>query len=550
MAMQLERRHLEALGVKRALIDRYLDELNRKLPQRGIDTPLRIAHFLAQTLHESGRLAVREENLNYSAARLRAVFPKYFDAASAAACAGKPERIGNRVYANRLGNGGEESGDGYRYRGRGFIQLTGKDNYRRFSGWVGEDCLPVPDRVSDVYPIDSALHFWEARRLNEAADADDVREATRRVNGGAIGLAERIRILDEAKRVLGWNGTTTAATASADASHRVEATSLYLRSRPEVAASTRIASLPQGTPVTVLGRADPDGWVRVRTVVGGRIAEGYVAKRHLAPVARPRGRTRIAARVAPPLARARDRSRTRRAATTARAAEARAPLPVAHLAEGRGDVTRRRDGGRAHPLGESGRPGRNGRTPAECVAQLVRIARYLDPESSAHLRYRAKPQSTVCNVYSHDFCYLAGAYLPRVWWTEAAIARLRSGEAVPIEYDRSVREMTANLLFNWLDDHGEGFGWHRELDLDVLQAAANAGEVCLIVAHRVQADAPGHVSMVVPEHDGTAARRDARGAVVRPVESDAGRTNHTAAVKPSAWWQSARFRDAAFWRHP
>src|SRR5512135_482328 len=124
---------LTELGVTAARADRYLPDLQALLPQHGIDTPLRVAHFLAQVLHESGLLRIVEENLNYSAEGLRRVFPKYFTAAQAQGYARQPQAIANRVYGSRLGNGDEASGDGYRYRGRGLIQLTGKANYRAFA---------------------------------------------------------------------------------------------------------------------------------------------------------------------------------------------------------------------------------------------------------------------------------------------------------------------------------------------------------------------------------------------------------------------------------
>lgn len=163
----------------------------------GINTQLRLAHFLAQCHHESAGFTARTENLNYSAQGLRAVFPKYFpDNLTALKYERKPQAIANKVYANRLGNGAETSGDGYLYRGRGYIQLTGKSNYAAFGGYVNKDFIADPDSVADKYALISAAWFFLKNGINEVADKGDSKEAvtavTKKVNGGVNGLAERI----------------------------------------------------------------------------------------------------------------------------------------------------------------------------------------------------------------------------------------------------------------------------------------------------------------------------------------------------------------------
>ncbi|MEO8602742.1 MAG: SH3 domain-containing protein, partial [bacterium] len=278
--MRLTQRHLTDIGATAARADRYLPDLNALLPAHQIDTPLRVAHFLAQVLHESGLLGVVEENLNYSAARLRQIFPKYFTAAQAAQYGGKREAIGNRVYGGRLGNGGESSGDGYRYRGRGLIQLTGKSNYRRFADWLKTDVVAAPDLVAQRYAVHGAVFYWNLRGINDPADADDVRAVTRAINGGTIGLDERIRLLDRAKRALAY----AAPAATEGATHVVTATQLNLRSATIVSPANRIATLAQGTPVTWLADAG-GGWVRVRLILGGQVAEGFVSAQYLQAVA-------------------------------------------------------------------------------------------------------------------------------------------------------------------------------------------------------------------------------------------------------------------------
>jgi putative chitinase len=167
-----------------------------------INTPLRLAHFLAQCGHESGGFRLTQENLNYSAKGLRGIFSKYFKTdADAAAYERKPEKIANRVYSSRMGNGPESSGEGYKFRGRGYIQLTGKDNYTAFGKAIGEDICANPDKVASDYALLSAAWFFSKNGLHKMADggATDavVTSITKRVNGGTIGLADRIKHFKE-----------------------------------------------------------------------------------------------------------------------------------------------------------------------------------------------------------------------------------------------------------------------------------------------------------------------------------------------------------------
>lgn len=516
--MRLTVQQLTAIGTTAARAERYLPDLNALLPEHRIDTPLRVAHFLAQVAHESGLLRVVEENLNYSAARLREIFPKYFTAAQAQQYANRPQAIGSRVYGGRMGNGPEASGDGYRYRGRGLIQLTGKVNYRPFADWLGVNVVDQPDLVAERYAVHSAVFYWTLRAINDPADADDVREVTRRINGGTIGLADRIRLLDRAKRAL----TVSPPPVVEGATHVVTATQLNLRNAPTVSPATRIATLAQGTVVAWLSDAG-GGWARVRVAIGGQLTEGLVSAQHL-------------------------RAATTRAVTALATARAPLAIPAVHLQEGRRDVTRRRDGGHAFPLGEPSMPRRRAADPVRRAAQMHEIIAYLDSERRSHLRYGPKTTATYCNIYAYDYCYLAGAYLPRVFWTAAALVRLGAGETVPVRYDATVRELNANALHDWLRDFGPGFGWQWVPDLDVLQASANLGQVCLIVAKRKDLNRSGHIVAIAPE-GALPAARGTDGKVRHPVESEAGATNHRLIVKSSAWWRAAQFQSFAFWRH-
>lgn len=187
------------------------DEVIAQIPgvqeKFAINTPLRLAHFLAQTGHESGGFKFKSENLNYSAEILRKVFPKYFpDIVIAKQYERKPEAIASRVYGGRMGNGPEATKEGFKFKGRGYVQLTGKDNYKAFDATVDDDILANPDLVATKYPLLSAAWFWNSRKLNAIADqgATDevVTKITKLVNGGTIGLADRIKHFKEYNNLL------------------------------------------------------------------------------------------------------------------------------------------------------------------------------------------------------------------------------------------------------------------------------------------------------------------------------------------------------------
>ena len=166
-----------------------------------INTPLRLAHFLAQCGHESGGFKAVQENLNYSADGLKKIFPKYFPGNLAESYARNPEKIAARVYGGRMGNGNEDTKEGYKFRGRGYIQLTGKDNYAAFGKSIGEDTVSNPDLVSSKYPLASAAWFFSKNGLNslsdKGADETTIKEVTRKVNGGYNGLVDRIKHFKE-----------------------------------------------------------------------------------------------------------------------------------------------------------------------------------------------------------------------------------------------------------------------------------------------------------------------------------------------------------------
>lgn len=191
--------------LNKAECEYYLDALNEVLPKYEINTKLRLCHFLSQVIHESGHLKYKVENLNYSSKALRSVFCKYFKTdAVANEYARKPEKIANRVYADRMGNGNEVSGEGWKYRGRGLLQLTGKCNYKECGEYLGLDLVNNPDLICNDPKVNimSACWYWHKNKLNELADKDDCKSCTKKINGGLNGYDDRTKILCTAKSIL------------------------------------------------------------------------------------------------------------------------------------------------------------------------------------------------------------------------------------------------------------------------------------------------------------------------------------------------------------
>lgn len=187
-------------------VEKIVEYLNRYAEEFGITTPLRWAHYLAQIAHESGELRYTEENLNYSAESLLKIFGKYFNKANVNAYARQPQKIANRVYANRMGNGNELSGEGWKYRGRGIIQLTGKSNYTEYKKYCGFDVVKEPELIAKpVGAIRSSMWYWSKNGLNKLADQNLSLEISRKVNGSnkPNGLEDRLKYLDRAKKALG-----------------------------------------------------------------------------------------------------------------------------------------------------------------------------------------------------------------------------------------------------------------------------------------------------------------------------------------------------------
>jgi putative chitinase len=206
--MELTREQLKQLLPKNPYLDHWFEALSQLLPDYEINTPQRMAAFIAQCAHESGGFTALKENLNYRPETLRKLFGKYFpsDDIARAYCSmpNKQEAIANRVYANRMGNGPEESGDGYRFCGRGLIQLTGRDNYTWFAASLNISVEEASEYLQTFEgAAQSACWFWETNNLNQWADKGDILTLTKRINGGTIGLEDRIKHYEHALHVFG-----------------------------------------------------------------------------------------------------------------------------------------------------------------------------------------------------------------------------------------------------------------------------------------------------------------------------------------------------------
>lgn len=203
--MQITHEQMQQIIPGNQYAAQWCDALNEILPDYNINTPNRIAGFLAQCAHESAGFTALIENLNYRKESLQRVFGKYFaNDAIAEQYAHKQEAIANRVYANRMGNGNEASGDGFRYCGRGLLQVTGHDNYQAFADSIEMDIAAVPEYLATFEgAVQGSCWFWETNNLNQYADSNDIVTMTKRINGGDNGLADRKKHYEHALKVFG-----------------------------------------------------------------------------------------------------------------------------------------------------------------------------------------------------------------------------------------------------------------------------------------------------------------------------------------------------------
>ncbi|MBX7218609.1 MAG: hypothetical protein K1Y36_01570 [Blastocatellia bacterium] len=200
-------------------------------------------------------------------------------------------------------------------------------------------------------------------------------------------------------------------------------------------------------------------------------------------------------------------------------------------------------------LNEPGQPGRKGATPDELRQELAAIIDWLAVDDLTHRRYQPGNNHTFCNIYAHDYCHLAGVYLPRVWWTQAALVALAQGKSVVPLLGKTIEEQRANDLYRWLRDFGLQFGWRQTGTLSKLQLEVNQGAIGILVARRRNDGRSGHIVAVVPETQSHQARRNATGEVVAPLQSQAGAKNFRYGTGRPNWWLDVEFAEHAWWLH-
>lgn len=307
----------------------------------------------------------------------------------------------------------------------------------------------------------------------------------------------------------------------------VKQTPLNLRDKPSKTDGVIKAKLPDGQLVQGVSNKKINGFLEVETSLLGAHFHGFVFADFLKPA-----------------------SGVEAVPVNTPAAMPTGPLPAVTMPRKVSTVTRRVDLADAHTLNEPGQPaGRKGTTPDELRAELFAVIDWLAVDKAANKRYQPRNGSTFCNIYTHDFCHLAGVYLPRVWWSQAAVEMLAQGQAVQPLLNNTIDEQRANDLFRWLRDFGLRFGWRQTGELAKLQQDVNLGAVGIVVGRRKAEGRPGHISVVVPETDDLMARRNAAGVVIAPVQSQAGAVNFRRGTGKAQWWLGDQFAEHAFWVH-
>lgn len=303
---------------------------------------------------------------------------------------------------------------------------------------------------------------------------------------------------------------------------------LRLRSAPVISkppTANVIGEMPDGHPVRSFTGAVTKGFIEIEAELGGSLFRGFASQKYLKPV---------------------------KAAAAASATANAAPvsgLPEAHMPTGAGTVIKRTALASAHSLNEANMPRRTASEPEGLRGELAEIIDYLASDKPSHKRYQPGNGKTFCNIYAHDYCMLAGVYLPRCWWTQSAIAKLAAGQKVQPKYEATIEEVRANGLYRWLRDFGTQFGWIRATSTNELQDHANLGGVSIIVARNKNDGSSGHIVAVVPETAEKKARRDTAGTVIAPLQSQAGATNFRYGTSKVDWWKGPTFAEFSFWIH-
>lgn len=306
---------------------------------------------------------------------------------------------------------------------------------------------------------------------------------------------------------------------------------LNVRREPAIPAtkpqSNVVAKLADGQLVRARGTKKQNGFMEVETSVSGALIRGFASAKFLKPTDGKGGIVVVEPASTPP---------------TSGIVAVHAPRPA-------GLVTRRTAIATAHSLNEAGQPSRTGDTADARRAEIAAIIDWLAVDKPAHRRYLPREGLTFCNIYAHDYCHLAGCYLPRVWWTQGSIEKLATGQTVKPRLGTTIEEVRANGLFRWLRDFGTRFGWRQTGTLTKLQTEVNQGAIGLIVARRVVEGKSGHIVMVIPETGEHVARRDSTGTVTAALQSQAGSTNFRRGTGKADWFKGTQFAEFAFWLH-
>jgi len=305
---------------------------------------------------------------------------------------------------------------------------------------------------------------------------------------------------------------------------------LRVRSEPRMSVPAQanvIGNLPDGHPVRAVTRKAQNGFREIQTSLNGALLHGFVAQQFLVA----------------------DSSIQKVPVAVADATAPTTGIIKAHMPRRTNRVTGRVEPAGAHSLNERGQPNRFGNSPDALRNELAAIIEWLGVEDPTHKRYQPHDGLTFCNIYCHDYCHLAGVYLPRVWWTARALIDLAQGKTVEPLIGATLTEMRANDLFRWLADFGNAFGWRQTGTLSKLQQAANQGAIALIVARRKEDGKSGHIVAVVAEVANHSARRDASGEVIAPLQSQAGARNFQYGTGKENWWNAEQFAESAFWIH-
>ncbi len=305
---------------------------------------------------------------------------------------------------------------------------------------------------------------------------------------------------------------------------------LRIRSEPKVSSppgKNVIAQLPDGHPVRAVTDSGTKKFREIETSLAGAHIRGFASTDFLVPAPGVSEIPIVQPASAPP---------------ASGIVEVFMPRPP-------GLITKRTAPADAHSLNEPDMPARKGTTPDELRASLGEVIDYLATDKKANKRYQPRSGLTFCNIYAHDYCFLAGVYLPRVWWTPGAIERLTRGETLQPLIGDTITEMRANDLFRWLRDFGPRFGWRQTGTPTKLQQEADQGAIGLIVARRKEDGKSGHIVAVVAETETDRAVRNAAGDVTKPLQSQAGAVNFRRGTGSLNWWKGDQFAESAFWLH-